>query len=143
MVNRFFPFLVSQRWNIEEPKFTTTNAAMSSGVIKQMEVASKEPRTEKNVADTTKPEVSETNMEKQTEKLVSLEKRVEVCNRIYANDISLFRLSSLTRLSFVDSGEIREDPERSDGNDDATRVSRHTFRRRVLQGDIQHRARSS
>ncbi|OAD58515.1 Muscle M-line assembly protein unc-89 [Eufriesea mexicana] len=64
-------------WNMEEPKFLTANAAMSSAVIKQMEVASKEPRIEKNVADTAKPEVNETNAEKQTEKLVSMEKRVE------------------------------------------------------------------
>lgn len=46
-------------------------------------------------------------------------------------------------LSFVDSGEIREDSERSYGNDDFTSVSRYSFRYCVLQGDIQHHARSS
>ena len=53
---------------------------MTSSAVKQME-ASKEPKIVS--MDTTKPEVSETNKEKQIEKVVSMEKKVEVCKIIY------------------------------------------------------------
>ena len=42
--------------------------------------ATKEPERK---MDSAKPEVSETNKEKQIEKLVSMEKKVEVCRIIY------------------------------------------------------------
>lgn len=69
MVSQFSIFSFNlQRWNIEESN------------LKQTEVS----RTERidSLMNNPKPEVAETkNEEKQTEKLVSMEKRVEVCSK--------------------------------------------------------------
>lgn len=68
MVSQFSIFSFNlQRWNIEESN------------LKQTEVS----RTERidHLMDNPKPEVAETNEEKQIEKLVSMEKRVEVCSK--------------------------------------------------------------
>ncbi|XP_054013283.1 titin isoform X3 [Hylaeus anthracinus] len=65
-------------WNTEDPKFIATSAAVSSSVIKQ-EDASKVPGiAEKTVLiEVSKPEVCKMNGEKEIEKTVSVEKRVE------------------------------------------------------------------
>lgn len=75
-----FALFNPRRWNIEDPKFTATSEELSSSVIKQDEAAWV-PKTEERdlLTDACKPEVRETNEEKQVEKLVLLEKRVEVC----------------------------------------------------------------
>lgn len=68
MISQFSIFSFNlQRWNIEESN------------LKQTEVS----RTERidHLMDNPKPEVAETNEEKQIEKLVSMEKRVEVCSK--------------------------------------------------------------
>ncbi|KAK1121157.1 hypothetical protein K0M31_010464 [Melipona bicolor] len=93
-------------WNIEEPKFiTATSAAVTSSTVRQME-ASKEPKAERKIVsmDTTKPEVSETNKEKQLEKLVSMEKKVEEKSGKIVKEVTettTLRVSHDTRLGIA------------------------------------------
>ncbi|XP_043525681.1 uncharacterized protein LOC122536948 isoform X2 [Frieseomelitta varia] len=87
-------------WNIEEPKFITAiSAAATSSAVKQME-ASKEPKAERKM-DGAKPAVSETNKEKQIEKLVSMEKKVEEKSGKIVKEVTettTLRVSHDTRL---------------------------------------------
>ncbi|XP_050486180.1 titin isoform X2 [Bombus huntii] len=93
-------------WNIEEPKFIPTTAAASSPVFKQME-ASKEPKIERNVVvsvDTPQSEASETNKEKQIEKVVTMEKKVEEKSGKIVKEVTettTLRVSHDTRLGIA------------------------------------------
>ncbi|CAD1476296.1 unnamed protein product, partial [Heterotrigona itama] len=89
-------------WNIEEPKFiTATSAAVTSSAVKQME-APKEPKIVS--MDTTKPEISETSKERQIEKLVSMEKKVEEKSGKIVKEVTettTLRVSHDTRLGIA------------------------------------------
>lgn len=64
----FFSFLNLQRWNIEETKLKRTEVSGTEKIDASMDIP--------------KLEVEETEKEgKQSEKLVSMEKRVEVCSK--------------------------------------------------------------
>ncbi|CAL7935354.1 unnamed protein product [Xylocopa violacea] len=85
----------------EEPKLTTTSATLSSSAIKQTET-SKEPKMEEVASlDVPKPEVSETNGERQVEKVVSMEKRIEEKSGKIVKEVTettTLRVSHDTRL---------------------------------------------
>ncbi|XP_076758852.1 uncharacterized protein LOC143428086 isoform X1 [Xylocopa sonorina] len=87
--------------NIEEPKFTTTSATLSSSAIKQIET-SKEPKMEEDATlDVPKPEVCETSGEKQVEKIVSMEKRIDEKSGKIVKEVTettTLRVSHDTRL---------------------------------------------
>ncbi|XP_076636076.1 uncharacterized protein LOC143349064 isoform X2 [Colletes latitarsis] len=88
-------------WNIEDPKFTTTCAAVSSSLIK--EDASRIPETPEKDASTeaSRPEISKMNGEKEIEKVVSVEKRVDEKSGKIVKEVTettTLRVSHDTRL---------------------------------------------
>ncbi|XP_076385572.1 uncharacterized protein LOC105662897 isoform X4 [Megachile rotundata] len=92
-------------WNMEEPKITATNAAVSTCVIKQEE-ASKGQKVEKHIVpmETLKPEVYEMNGEKQVEKLVALERRIDEKSGKIVKEVTettTLRVSHDTRLGIA------------------------------------------
>ncbi|XP_015434390.1 PREDICTED: LOW QUALITY PROTEIN: uncharacterized protein LOC107190151 [Dufourea novaeangliae] len=89
-------------WNIEDPKFITTNAAMLSSVTKHEEI-SKVPELEKKetLIEISRPKVCEANGEKQVDKFVAVEKRIEEKSGKIVKEVTettTLRVSHDTRL---------------------------------------------
>ncbi|XP_043261539.1 uncharacterized protein LOC122402644 [Colletes gigas] len=89
-------------WNIEDPKFITACAAVSSSLIKQEDASRITGIPEKDAStEVSKPEISKINGEKEIEKVVSMEKRVDEKSGKIVKEVTettTLRVSHDTRL---------------------------------------------